>query len=138
MHQPTAKVSNERTDRVGQVCVGERPRLSSDLCHDVDCRGKQRQTLYKLRRRVSFERDTDMNSFATRFTARTGLGGAHNSSREDGEFSDATWGSAAGYGSLAKGVPSFLVPDVPDVSALHVVRSASDPKHVRKYSQRPS
>ncbi|KAJ7589462.1 20S proteasome subunit [Mycena floridula] len=33
---------------------------------------------------------------------------------EDGEFSDAMWGSDAGFGSLAKGIPTFNVPDVPD------------------------
>jgi hypothetical protein len=34
---------------------------------------------------------------------------------DDDEFSDAMWGSEAGFGSLAKGVPSFMVPSVPDV-----------------------
>ena len=35
---------------------------------------------------------------------------------DDDDCSNATWGSLAGYGSLAKGVPNFLVPSVPDVS----------------------
>ena len=65
-----------------------------------------------------------MNSFVTRFTASKVLGGAHSSTVEDGEFSDASWGSAAGYGSLANGVPSFFVPDVPDVSLVDIFRSA--------------
>lgn len=34
---------------------------------------------------------------------------------DDGHCSDAMWGSLAGYGSLAKGVPNFLVPSVLDV-----------------------
>jgi hypothetical protein len=34
---------------------------------------------------------------------------------EDGEFDDAEWGSAAGYGSLANGAPMFTVPSVADV-----------------------
>lgn len=34
----------------------------------------------------------------------------------DTDCSDAMWGSLAGYGSLVKGVPSFVVPSVPDVS----------------------
>ncbi|KAF9246452.1 20S proteasome subunit [Melanogaster broomeanus] len=36
---------------------------------------------------------------------------------EDDEFSDVMWGSEAGFGSLAKGVPSFMVPSVPDPAA---------------------
>ena len=35
---------------------------------------------------------------------------------DDEDFPDAAWGSEAGYGSVAKGVPSFMVPSVPDVS----------------------
>jgi len=34
---------------------------------------------------------------------------------EDNDFSDAMWGSEAGFGTLAKGVPGFVVPSVPDV-----------------------
>ena len=34
---------------------------------------------------------------------------------DDEDVSDAMWGSQAGFGSLAKGVPSFAVPSVPDV-----------------------
>jgi len=59
-----------------------------------------------------------MNSFVNRFST-TGpasqLRKAHELSAEDGEFSDARWGSEAGFGSLANGVPSFAVPDVADV-----------------------
>lgn len=35
---------------------------------------------------------------------------------DDDDCSDAMWGSVAGYGGLAKGVPSFVIPSVPDVS----------------------
>lgn len=35
---------------------------------------------------------------------------------DEDDCSDAMWGSVAGYGSLAKGVPSFVIPSVPDVS----------------------
>jgi 20S proteasome subunit beta 5 len=35
---------------------------------------------------------------------------------DDDDCSDAMWGSVAGYGSLARGVPSFVVPSVQDVS----------------------
>ena len=35
---------------------------------------------------------------------------------DDDDCSDAMWGSVAGYGSLAKGVPTFVIPSVPDVS----------------------
>jgi 20S proteasome subunit beta 5 len=35
---------------------------------------------------------------------------------EDEEFSDAMWGSEAGFGNLAKSVPSFAVPNITDVS----------------------
>jgi len=36
---------------------------------------------------------------------------------DEDDFSDAMWGSVAGYGSLAKGVPSFVVPSIPDPAA---------------------
>ncbi|KAH0830633.1 20S proteasome subunit [Lanmaoa asiatica] len=36
---------------------------------------------------------------------------------DDDDCSDAMWGSVAGYGSLAKGVPSFVIPSVPDPAA---------------------
>jgi len=62
-----------------------------------------------------------MNTFAERFSA-TGplveLRKAQALYADDDEFSDAAWGSSAGFGSLAKGVPSFLIPNVADVSYL--------------------
>jgi hypothetical protein len=61
-----------------------------------------------------------MDSFVSRFSS-TGpeaeLRKAKADLSEDGEFEDAAWGSEAGFGSLANGVPSFGVPSVNDVSA---------------------
>lgn len=62
-----------------------------------------------------------MNSLIQRYA---GSGAVHIQKRnasivdDDGDRSDAMWGSIAGYGSLAKGVPSFVVPSVPDVSGV--------------------
>ncbi|KIK31131.1 hypothetical protein PISMIDRAFT_73645, partial [Pisolithus microcarpus 441] len=36
---------------------------------------------------------------------------------DDGELLDVMWSSGAGFGSLAKGVPTFAVPSVPDPAA---------------------
>ncbi|KAF8891282.1 N-terminal nucleophile aminohydrolase [Infundibulicybe gibba] len=61
-----------------------------------------------------------MNTFASRFSttgALSELRRAHAIAAEDEDFSDATWGSEAGFGSLAKGVPTFTVPAVADPSA---------------------
>jgi 20S proteasome subunit beta 5 len=56
-----------------------------------------------------------MNTFVNRF-ASTSVTNELRNCDDDGEFSDAMWGSEAGFGSLAKGVPTFTVPAVPDVS----------------------
>ena len=59
-----------------------------------------------------------MNSLAQRFSNNGPLaqiGKATSLVSEDDDFSDATWGSEAGFGSLAKGIPTFTVPNVPDV-----------------------
>lgn len=60
-----------------------------------------------------------MNTFVNRFSSTSAANELHNgeSIADDGEFSDAMWGSEAGFGSLAKGVPNFTVPAVPDVSS---------------------
>ena len=62
-----------------------------------------------------------MNSFLQRFTT-TGsishLRRAHCLADED-ELSDAAWGSEAGFGNLSKGPPTFIVPDVQDVSPVN-------------------
>jgi 20S proteasome subunit beta 5 len=61
-----------------------------------------------------------MNSLVTRYTssgAEAELRKARAQVVEDGEFDDAEWGSMAGYGSLAQGVPTFGIPRVPDPAA---------------------
>ena len=59
-----------------------------------------------------------MNSFVTRFST-TGpaaeLRKAKELLGEDGGDLDAMWGSQAGFGNLASGVPKFNIPAVPDV-----------------------
>jgi 20S proteasome subunit beta 5 len=59
-----------------------------------------------------------MNTFVNRFstTGPTSELLKARASAEDGEFSDAMWGSEAGFGSLAHGVPTFPLPAVADVS----------------------
>lgn len=58
-----------------------------------------------------------MNTFVNRFSSTSAAKELKNDdyAPEDGQFSDAMWGSEAGFGSLAKGVPNFTVPAVPDV-----------------------
>ena len=78
------------------------------------------------RGRVSFDIDfiqVTMNSFADRFSttsAASYIKQAQTLAADDEEFSDAAWGSEAGFGSLAKGVPNFSVPAVPDVSCISI------------------
>lgn len=60
-----------------------------------------------------------MNTFADRFSttsASSELRKAQALACEDDDFSNSMWGSEAGFGSLAKGVPTFTVPAVADVS----------------------
>jgi 20S proteasome subunit beta 5 len=60
-----------------------------------------------------------LHQFADRFSttgAQSEIRRAQALAADDEDFSDSAWGSEAGFGSLAKGVPSFAVPDVPDVS----------------------
>jgi 20S proteasome subunit beta 5 len=64
-----------------------------------------------------------MNTFADRFSttsATSHFRKAQTLAADDEEFSDAAWGSEAGFGSLAKGVPNFSVPSVPDVSCISI------------------
>lgn len=58
-----------------------------------------------------------MNSILQRYSGSS-AGSRFSKSvvEEDNDFSDAMWGSEAGFGTLAKGVPGFVVPSVPDVS----------------------
>lgn len=59
-----------------------------------------------------------MNSFVNRFSS-TGPAAELRKAKEvfgdDEELSDVMWGSQAGFGTLAKGVPTFSVPAVADV-----------------------
>jgi 20S proteasome subunit beta 5 len=61
-----------------------------------------------------------MNTFAERYSTTSPISQLRRAQRlatdDDEEFSDATWGSEAGFGNLAKGLPTFTIPDVPDVS----------------------
>jgi hypothetical protein len=64
---------------------------------------------------------TEMNTLVSRFSVsgpEAELRKARAIAVEDGEFEDGAWGSAAGFGSLAHGVPAFGVPAVPDVRAV--------------------
>lgn len=59
-----------------------------------------------------------MNTFVDKFSttsADSEIRRAKAAAIEDGDFSDAMWGSEAGFGSLAQGIPMFQVPSVPDV-----------------------
>ncbi|KAF8831141.1 hypothetical protein HHX47_DHR1000223 [Lentinula edodes] len=60
-----------------------------------------------------------MNSIANRFTTTGPISELRKAQShvEDDEFADSAWGSEAGFGSLAKGVPNFTVPSVSDPSA---------------------
>ena len=61
-----------------------------------------------------------MNSFVERYSTTSAVGQLRRAQRlaeEEDEFTDAAWGSEAGFGSLVKGTPSFAVPNVPDVSS---------------------
>lgn len=58
-----------------------------------------------------------MNSFANRFSTTGALSELRKTQAlaEEDEYSDLTWGSEAGFGNIAKGVPTFAVPAVADV-----------------------
>ena len=63
-----------------------------------------------------------MNDFVERFSTTNPISQLRRAQRlaadDEGEdFSDATWGSEAGFGNLTKGLPTFTVPDIPDVSS---------------------
>jgi hypothetical protein len=66
-----------------------------------------------------------MNTFVNRFSTTSAVGELRKLQTladEGEEFSDAMWGSEAGFGSLAKGVPTFSVPAVADVSTVYYRR----------------
>jgi 20S proteasome subunit beta 5 len=57
-----------------------------------------------------------MNSLVQRFSTTGALSELKKTQKlvEDGESSDAMWGSEAGFANMAHGVPAFAVPAVPD------------------------
>lgn len=60
-----------------------------------------------------------MNTFVNRYSTTGALAEIRNAKAvvdEDDDGSDYMWGSSAGFGSLANGVPSFSIPELPDVS----------------------
>lgn len=66
---------------------------------------------------ISILYSTTMNSILQRYSG-SNAGLSKSTIDEDNDFSDAMWGSEAGFGTLAKGVPGFVVPSVPDVGLL--------------------
>ena len=65
-----------------------------------------------------------MNSFAERYSTTSPISQLRKFQHladQGEEFSDTAWGSEAGFGSLAKGPPTFTVPDVPDVSSCNLM-----------------
>lgn len=62
-----------------------------------------------------------MNTFLERYSSTNAVSQLRRAQRladEEDEFADAAWGSQAGYGQLMNGLPSFTVPNVPDVSPI--------------------
>ena len=62
----------------------------------------------------------DMNTFANRFSTTSAEAEIQRARDifEDEDGSETMWGSQAGFGALARGVPKFAVPSVPDVCLL--------------------
>lgn len=66
-----------------------------------------------------------MNSFLTRYSSTSpdaDIRKAKELYGEDEEVSEMMWGSAGGFGNLAKGVPSFKIPAVADVRTTTRIR----------------
>lgn len=59
-----------------------------------------------------------MNTFVDKYSTTSAASQLRRAQRlaEEDEFSDAAWGSEAGFGNIVKGAPSFNVPNVADVS----------------------
>jgi len=65
-----------------------------------------------------------MNTFVQRFSTTvptSALSKARSFVGEGEDFSDAAWGSEAGFGSLAKGLPSFVLPNVSNVDTFIII-----------------
>ena len=59
-----------------------------------------------------------MNKFVDRFSTSNAMAEIRRAKEileEEDDGSEVMWGSQAGFGALARGVPRFAVPDVPDV-----------------------
>lgn len=70
-----------------------------------------------------------MNSLAQRFSTTTPLAQFRklkNLAEQEDDFSESSWGSQAGFGSIAKGLPKFTVPNIPDVSYTAMRRKSEE------------
>lgn len=60
-----------------------------------------------------------MNTFVNQFSTHSAVSQLKRAkkliSADEDEYSDAVWGSQAGFGSMIKGIPNFTIPSVPDV-----------------------
>lgn len=60
-----------------------------------------------------------MNSFVDQFSTHSPTAQLKRAQKliaaEDDDYSDAAWGSQAGFGGMIKGIPAFKVPAVADV-----------------------
>lgn len=126
---PSCKYWDDRSASTGrcEICISADMKLAflgwrrsqdeKSLIVFPRCTDYQSRVIYSL---VSIAFIATMNSLIQRFADS---GAAYNLQKRsasivdgDDDCSDAMWGSLAGYGSLPKGVPSFLVPQLPDVS----------------------
>jgi 20S proteasome subunit beta 5 len=61
-----------------------------------------------------------MNSFVDQFSTHSPTAQLKRAQKliaaEQDDYSDAAWGSQAGFGGMIKGIPAFKVPAVADVS----------------------
>lgn len=60
-----------------------------------------------------------MNTFVNQFSTHSAVAQLKRAQKliaaEEDEYSDAAWGSQAGFGNMIKGIPAFTVPAVADV-----------------------
>jgi len=60
-----------------------------------------------------------MNTFVNQFSTHSAVSQLKRAKKlilaDEDEYSDAVWGSQAGFGNMIKGIPNFTVPSVPDV-----------------------
>jgi 20S proteasome subunit beta 5 len=59
-----------------------------------------------------------MNSLVSRYASSSAIIRRDVEGDDAEDVGDAMWGSAGGFAVGAKGVPSFVIPRVPDVSSL--------------------